>query len=342
MNRSKSRATLADVARHADVAKSTASLVFSAPTRVAPETVQRVLTAAKLLDYRPNPLAQGLKNRRGSMIGMLVNDMRNPLSGLAQTVAQRTAHEAQQMILTSTSEGDVENELEILSQFNRINIRGVVLTSAGKGEAHCARLRETGLHFVTLDLRLPELGCDHVGIDNRAATEGLTRHLIEKGHRRIAHISGGGTMSTSIGRRQGVEDALRAAGLPVEPLYMKDASFSGDTAAALTRELMELDTPPTAIVAANAPICAGVLRALDGLGLSCPEDLSVVTVDDPPWRELVKPRITCVTQPFDTMARAAVERILALQHGGWVRRSPPLVQEYQASFLAGDSVRDLS
>lgn len=336
------RATLADVALAASVAKSTASLAFSAPGRVAPATVTRVQEAASRLGYSPNPIAQSLKSQHGSMIGLLISDMNNPLNALTLTEAQHAAHEVNRLLLTSTSEGNPAKEIAILEQFARLKIKGVILTSSGQGADHAARLNRIGLQLVTLDLKLPHLRAHHVGLDNVKATSLLTRHLIAHGHRRIAYLSGDPGMSTAESRLDGFRKTMAEAALEIPDTFIAHADFAGTKALSCADTLLALPNPPTALIAANNIICARAIQAVRARGLHCPRDVSIVAVDPLPWAEIIDPQITCVEQPFAEMAKLATDWIAAAHRYGTAPDEAFKTAELAPVFMPGASVSTVS
>lgn len=333
------RATLSDVARAAKVAKSTASLAFSTPDRVAPDTVRRVKTAAKELGFHPNPIAQSLKSRRGAMIGLLIRDLENPLFAAVLALAQNAADQMNSLLLTATSEGDPKKELAILEQFERLNIKGVILTSAGTDSAHAARLNKMELDIVTLDLRLPDLNAHHIGLDNAQAAAVLTRHLLDYGHQHIAMLTGSSGVYTAEERARGFERTMQHAGLDVGPQDVIYADFSGKKAYLAAKDLLARPDRPTAIVTANSFICASVLRAIKEAGLRCPEDISLVSVDKLPYSEIIQPTITCVVQPLSEMASLATQWIASSETGNGQVTTEWKIKEFAPELIIGDSVR---
>ncbi|WP_299652605.1 LacI family DNA-binding transcriptional regulator [uncultured Tateyamaria sp.] len=335
------RTTLADVARAANVAKSTASLAFSAPQRVAPKTVTRIRQAATELGFSPNPIARSLKSQSSAMIGLLIVDMHNPLNSEVLTQAQQTAAETDNLLLTATSNGDATKELTILRQFERLNVKGVILTSAGHSKEHLEQLKALSIEIVTLDLKLPGLGCDHVGLDNATATRILCEHLIEQGHERIAYVSGERDIYTAARRLEGYERAMSDAGLSVPDENVVHADFAGKRALAMTRSLLSRQIRPSAIIAANNLICAGVIEAVWDAGLSCPDDISIVSVDAAPWPKFMSPQITYAEQPLSKMAELATKWIVDRGERPEEDKGPRL-SELKPRLITGNSVMTLS
>lgn len=306
MTRPDRRSTIADVARQAGVAKSTASLAFSAPARVAPPTLERVRDAASRLGYAPSVMAASLRSGRNNLVGLLAADMLNPHTAATLKAVEAACRARGRIVITATCDQGIAEEREILSHFRSLRIRGVILIGSGFGAAYTDGLRAHDVEFVTLDQHLPGLGADHVGLDDRLAMQTLVGHLAALGHRRIGHVAGTRGLWSAEERAAGMREACSAAGLdPADcPIVHCDYRADGGRDAALT--LLDRGERPTAIVAANNVTAIGALRALRARGLSCPGDVSLVSVDFLPWGDLIAPEMTCTIQPVTEMAEQAV------------------------------------
>lgn len=336
--RREKHATIADVANRAGVAKSTASLSFSTPDRVSQDTLQRVLSAAREIGYAPNAWAQSLKSGRNNLIGFMVSDMRNPHNGSILRAVQDNALAQGYLVITATSDDDPARELQILNQFLSMRIRGAIITASGNDNAYVKALSALPMAFVTFDQRLEGLNCDHVGLDNRLAVRMLTRHLLELGHRRIAHVAGTPGLWTARERLEGIRDSLAEAGLTLADDMVVNGHFRADPSYEQALRLLDRPDPPTAVIAANNVSAHGTLKAIRALGLRCPADVSLVSVDTLPWSDLIEPRITCTVQPVDRMAVKATEWLLdRLTHPGHANDRPGREAFLVPELLLGNS-----
>jgi len=199
------------------------------------------------------------------------------------------------------------------------DICGVILWYLG-GETNRSgleRLRAIKLPMVFVDRRPPEgFSGDYVGVDNRHAAERVVRHLIARGHRRIAHITNLESAHTVAERRRGYQDALREAGLPCDPALVFAGPFQEPEEvryAAMVQQLRELPEPPTAVFAVNDYSALCLIAAACEAGLHIPEDIEVAGFDDlERWRP-GPASLTSASQPFERMgiqaARLLVERV---------------------------------
>jgi LacI family transcriptional regulator len=150
---------------------------------------------------------------------------------------------------------------------------------------------------------------------NHAGALSAMEHLIGLGHRRIGFIGGRSDLQSAIRRRQGYEDGLRRAGLPVDADLIQDGDFTAAMAGLCARRLLNLPDPPTAIFAANDQSAFGVISAARELGIRIPDDLSVVGFDNIPEAAYSQPALTTVDQFVAEMGYAAIQLLMNLIQG---------------------------
>jgi len=304
------RATVTDVARNAGVSKSTVSLAFSAPQRVGEVTRTRILEAAEAVGYTPDPLAQSLKTGRRNLIGLILPDLTNPHGGAVLERVQASANQAGYMVMTATASHDPARDLEFVDGFRKLKLEGIVLMPSGTDETYVQALASSGVLFVTYGQQLAALDCDHVGLKNDHATLILTRHLISRGHRRIGHVAGDQRTWSGRERLKGVRAALAESGLALAPKDLVFGDYDARKSEAAACALLAQPDRPTALVTANNVTAIGVLRAIRHLGLRCPEDVALATVDELPLDDLLSPTVTCAVQPIHDMAQRAASWLI--------------------------------
>ncbi len=269
--------TIRDVAARAGVSKSLVSLVVRGDPHVSPARREAIRQAMAELGYRPNLTARSLSRSRSDAVGVLLNDLRNPwfvdlLAGLATTL--RTAG---LVPLMADSHTDQRIGVRSVDSLVRQGVDALVVVGTTSESEAVAQAAEQ-LPVVLAGTREPELpGVDVVVNDDWVGAELATRHLVELGHRRIAHLQGPGL----IGRlRAGAYQAvLREAGL--DPVgYLEPGGMSEESGDAATRRVLARHDPPTAILAFNDIAAIGALSALDDRGLRVPQDVSVVGYDN--------------------------------------------------------------
>ena len=303
-------ATIRDVARLAGVSISTVSLALNGTGPVSADTQKKVWDAANAVGYSPNPLAQSLKIGRTRLIGMVVGDISNPFFGRMLKAVERAMLEHGHLLVVSDSGVDPERERAILETLVAQRVAGIILTPVGTSKEHIEFLQSLETPMVLVDHKLEGLEADTITSDNVLASAMLTEHVIRFGHRRIAHIAGNAGLWTAERRKDGFRSTMAAAGLDVDESLIVDGDFDGERAYAETMRLLTRADRPTAIIAANNVMALGALQAMIDLGFRCPEDVSLLTVDDVPWGNVIQPRITMVAQDVDEIARVTSDFLL--------------------------------
>lgn len=328
--------TVLDVAKLAGVSAATAARALGGYGSVSAETTQRVKAAAVQLGYRPNSLARSMITGQTRSLGVVLADIENPFFyGALRGITDTARSHGFDILLANTDENaaDERNALRTLSERR---VEGVILCPAdyeGHDRSHVTSMIDTGTPVVLLDRPLPGLKTDSVGLNNRKAAYQATQSLLALGHRRIAIVTGGApdlverlrrprmagveriSVTTLGARAAGYRDALLDAGVDPVPEYLTAGGFHRDDAEATTRALMELASPPTAIIAFDSILSLGALMAFRHLGVRCPQDVSLVGFDDAEWAEVVSPPLTVVRQPVYEIGVKACELLLRrIQH----------------------------
>jgi LacI family transcriptional regulator len=304
-------ATIRDVARLADVSVATVSNVLNSADRVSPELSARVRAAMEKLSYTPHAGARSLRKRSSGLIGLVVGDITNPFfSDLFEAVEDAAAASGHLVLLCNSNERS-EREEAHLRMLRTQRIDGLILAPTGAVSMNRASLlAQLEVPIVLVDRAMEGLGYDAVVLDNRRAGFEATQHLIGCGHRRIGLVNGPDVLRTAAERLAGYREALLAAGLSLDPALVRDAGFRQQPAEQATADLLALQQPPSAIFATNNLMTVGVVKALADRGLACPQDISVIGIDDLPWAEAVSPRLSAIVQPVRAMGEAALDLLL--------------------------------
>ena len=305
--------TLRDVAAAAGVHPATASRALNPGTRglVNEETAQRVLEAAAGLGYRPNPIARGLKTSRSYTIGVVVPDLRNPLfPPIARGIEDRLEPAGYTSLLANT---DNEPDREQLS-FEALRARqvdGFITATARREHPMLQELAASGRPVVLVNRATDDDGLPSVVPDDQDGMRQAVRHVVELGHRRIAHLAGPFALTTGVHRYEGFVRGMEDAGVPVDPeLVAKGSGFTELEGARLARELIAAGRPFTAVLAANDLMALGCIDALREAGLECPRQVSVVGFNDMPWSDRFSPPLTTVRVPHHRLGAGAADLLI--------------------------------
>ncbi|GLY16895.1 LacI family transcriptional regulator [Kineosporia rhizophila] len=308
-------ATLRDVARHAQVSLRTVNNVVSGYQHVSEAMRSKVMAAMEELDYRPNPIARTLRTGRTGVLALVVPEIDVPFfAELAREVIHAAAGIGYRVIVDQTGH-DHERERQLLTGADRTMLFDGLLFSPLVTPAELQEMQEApSVPLVLLGEHDFDGRYDHVAIDNEQAAHDAVSHLISVGRRRIAAI---GTQpheeyATPQQRTAGFRRALGEAGLPLQPEYVRAAPHyrraAGYEAAC---DLLALPQPPDAIFCYADLLAMGAIRAVFDAGLSVPEDVAVVGIDDIEEGRYSRPTLSTVSLDTPHIARQAVQRLAA-------------------------------
>ncbi|MGH8793252.1 MAG: LacI family DNA-binding transcriptional regulator [Stackebrandtia sp.] len=305
---------LKDVAQLAGVSIKTVSNVVNGHPHVRPETRRRVEQAIGELNYRPNLSARSLRAARSGVIALAVPELDVPYFAELARYVVAEAEDRNWTVLIDHTDGSRERERVVTSGIRRELIDGLIFSPLALTAGDLAERTDT-TPMVLLGERVggdaaEPLVADHVLVDNVSAARQATTHLVELGRRRIAAI---GAQRTPAGvtarlRLRGYRQALRHAGLAVEPSLVRQAAdyHRADGASAMQR-LLELDEPPDAVFCFNDLLALGALRTLLHRGVRVPEDVALVGFDDIEDGRFSMPTLTTVRPDKARIAHLAVD-----------------------------------
>ena len=297
--------TIADVAQRAGVGVGTVSRVLNDSPLVSDRTRDRVLAVIDEMNYRPSALARGLSIGTAGVLAAVVQRMTSPsalqrLRGILD-VASEAGFDV--ILHNVKSEDDYRDQVRDLLRPDRC--AGGLLVSIKPEDQEVAKLARNPVPVVIVDGQLP--GIASLYIDDELGGRMATEHLIELGHERIAFV---GEWEDFIGfrptakRRTGYHKAMRDAGLEVPDYYVKTGPHEHLVTLASTNELLDLEKPPTAVVASADSHAMVITQGARARGLRVPDDLSVVGFDDLEIAEHLG--ISTIRQPlYDSGSRGA-------------------------------------
>jgi LacI family transcriptional regulator, galactose operon repressor len=295
--------TIQDIARQAGVSVSTVSRVLNKTVPVARAKRAAVLTAVDALGYRPNVVAQELARGHTLAVGVLPQRISNPFySRLLKGVEQGLRGTPYYPLFASGEQP--EEEAQALDMLLRHRVEALILIGGNIPDEKLLELsKRMSIVAIARHVRGLEQRCVRVG--NEEGAYKATRHLLDMGHRRIAHITGLRTHSDAIARRAGYERALAEEGIARDPHLILEGDFEEQSGLAAAESLVKTGTRFTAIFAANDQMAVGAMLALFRHGLAIPQAVSLVGFDDQPSAAYTCPPLTSIRQPAVEMGRAA-------------------------------------
>jgi LacI family transcriptional regulator len=302
-----------DVARAAGVHSGTVSRVLNPVTRplVNPRTAERVEAAARELGYSLNPIARSLKTRRSYSIGVVIPDLTNPLFPPMIRGMEEVLDRAGYTTLVASTDGDADRERQRVQTLMGRHVDGFVIATASRRDRLVADMLAGGMAVVLVNRTTEGGGVLAVVPDDRKGSALAVDHLVELGHRRIAHVAGPRGLSTGHLRWRGFVEAMEDHGLEVDPKLVAVADGYTEAAGArAARDLLHAARRPTAVVAANDLLALGVYAALADAGLRCPRDVSVIGFNDMPFTDRFSPPLSTIHIPQARIGSRAAELLL--------------------------------
>lgn len=330
---------LQQVAARAGVSTSTVSRVLSRPDLVNASTRALVERVIRELQYKPSRVARRLRAERTSsgLIGLLIPDIQNPFFADVVRGVEDVAQDHGHSLFIGNSDEDVQKERQYLDLLRSESVDGIVLPPCEENDKAAHALIRDGVPVVCIDRRLTGITVDTVVLNNVAAADQATEHLLRAGHRRIGFIEGRPQISTSEERLEGYAKALARHRIRTPRTLVRAGDSRQASGRALAGELLDLDPAPTALIAGNNLMTVGALEAIRERGLRIPHDVALVGFDDIPWMAVHEPPLTVVRQPAYEMGRRAME--LLIQRIADPARTPSTVVLSAELVVRASSVR---
>ena len=300
--------TVNDVAKRAGVSMKTVSRVINREDSVAKETRRKVLAAIEDLEYVPNLWAQRLRSGQSGVIALLFYDatpsyIMDVINGLMDCGDQY--HYT--INLHRVNVKDPKQVDHILSVAGQKQIEGFVITPpCDNSEQLIDGLHRMKFPFVQLSPRKRTNEYAWVSATDEEGSCEAARYLLALGHNRIGIIQGDVDHQASWDRLNGYKFALQEAGVNIDEGLIKQGGWTFRSGLREARSLMSIPQPPSAIMAADDQVAAGIIQAAWELGVNCPEQISVIGFDDVPLARQITPPLTTIKQPISEIAHKAM------------------------------------
>jgi LacI family transcriptional regulator len=321
-----------DIARDLGVSIITISKVLRNHPDIGDETRERVLARVKELDYRPNFAARSLVTGRSYLVGLVVPDLIHPFfAEVAKSLSDVLRRNGYYLIVSSAEE-DPELEEQEINQLLARRLDTLIVASCRSTVELFFRMEKQEMPYVLLDRELPGLSANFVGVDDEAVGMLATRHLIEIGCKRIAHIRGP-EYSPALQRLEGYKRALKQAGLTILDDYIiaerKVDVDSRRHGAEAMGQLLSRKPRPDGVFCFNDPLALGAMtRALDE-GLRIPEDLAIIGCGNLHYDDALRVPLSSVDQQSRRMGEEAARITLGILNSKTVRKPEKVLLEPQ-------------
>jgi DNA-binding LacI/PurR family transcriptional regulator len=307
--------TLEQVAALAGVSRATVSRVVNGSPRVSPERRALVEQAIGKLGYVPNRAARSLVTRRSDSVALVVFEpearvFAEPFfAGMARGVASALAATDLQLVLLMAQ--DPAQRERVVRYIVNHHADGVLLASLHGEDPLPRRLADAGVPTVLMGRPAGRVAASYVDADNRGGAREAVAYLAANGRQRIATITGTQDLSVGRDRLDGYQDALRAAGLPVDMRLVEPGDFSEESGHRAMAALLDREPDLDAVFAASDLMALGAMRVLKDTGRKVPEQVAVVGFDDSVLARHAEPQLTTVRQPVEEMGRQMTRLLLA-------------------------------
>jgi LacI family transcriptional regulator len=304
--------TIYDVAERAGVSIATVSAVLNKSKFVSDELTNRVLDAAGALDYQINHLARSVQLGSSRTVGMLIPSFATPDPFYAQVISgvEDVLSRGQYALLLGQTYNELERQSRYLQAFRARLVDGILLFQNAGEDPELRKYLDQKKPVVFVGRVPEEAGRDVAATDIAAGTRMGVEHLLSQGHKRVALLTVGSSISVHVSRLAGWRQALHAKGLAAPEEYHRSVNLSAESAQEATGELLKLSPRITAIFADNLLLVTGILKALREKNISCPDEIDVMSSDDAEWLDVFEPSISTVVQPSYELGRTAAELLL--------------------------------
>jgi LacI family transcriptional regulator len=299
-----------DVAKLAGVSPATVSRVLNGSALVKEKTKQKVLLAVEELGYFPNAAAKQLRSQKTMTIGVVVTDINISYNADIIKGIENIAHPRKYKVLICDSDNQKEKEHDYLSLLMDRTVDGMIFVAPHLKDQVLIDLAERNYAIGLIGRYIEHLKIPCAHTDNVKFSKDVVEHLIERGHRQIAFLSGYADVVDSYERLEGYIKALRDRQISFRPELIESGNFNEEGGYAAIKRLFAKNIPFSAVYAANDEMALGVYTACRELGMDIPKQLAIVGVDNDRICKYIHPTLSTVNQPKYTMGALISEKLI--------------------------------
>lgn len=304
--------TIKDIAKEAGVSIATVSFIVNGKDQhISEATRQRVKDVMKKYNYIPNAMAGSLVTRRTGIIGLILPDITNPFfPGIARGAEDRANEEGYSIIFCNTDD-KIEVEEKYIESLTSKMVDGIIIAHSSNSDEMGEILERTQIPVILIDRDFDSKNIlGKVLVNNKDGARQAVCHMVEKGYRKIAYLSGSLKTQTAMDRLEGYKEALREQNLPVVEALIKYGEYRVEWGRKGIEELLTEKQDFDAVFCGNDLIAIGAMKELLKHGYRVPEDKGVMGFDDIYMAQMVEPELTTVKQPNYEMGYQAVDLLI--------------------------------
>ena len=309
--------TIKDIAKALGLSTSTVSRALRDSYEISPETKKLVLEYSEKINYRPNPIALSLKEKRSRSIGIIVCEIANSFFSQIINGIESIAYDKGYNVIIAQSHESYDREVLNVQYLASRSIDGLLVSVSSETQdlSHLKNLHDRGFPIVFFDRIVDEMETHKVIVDNFKGAYDATEHLIKSGYRHIAALAGSEYLSITKERLGGYRKALEDHGIPYDEHYIQHCLHGGmlynEVENALS-ELLKLKKKPDAIIASADKLTTNCLRYFKKRKIKVPDDVALIGFSNLDLTDLLSPSLSVVRQPAFEMGELSTELLIQL------------------------------
>lgn len=303
--------TIKDIARLSGVSTTTVSKIINKKDKdISQNTIDRVNKIMKEHNYVPSTIARSMVTKKTKTIGIIIPDIRNPFFPELTRGAEDMAHDLGYNLIICNTDDDIAKERQYMDILKKKMVDGIIFTasSAESSISHISK-NDPPMVLVDRDVELPNLK-GRIVVDNITGGYIATKHLIDKGCKKIGIITGSKTSLPSIHRYEGYLKALKEANMEIREDICRFGSFKSEYGYEVVMDILDKETDVDGIFCASDMIAIGAMKGIKEKGLNIPDDIKIVGFDDIYISGYLNPGLTTVRQPIYSIGAEAAKLLI--------------------------------
>lgn len=305
--------TIYDIANKLNLSTSTVSRALKNHGSISKKTTKIVNDTAEKMGYRPNHLASSLRNNKTKTIGVLISRINRPFMASLISGIEETSQKAGYNVIITQSHDSYQDEVDMVQALYNSRVSGLICSLAMETTKtdHFQQFIDKNIPLVFVDRVPKDFNTYRVMIDNYSAGYKATKHLIEQGCTRIAHIAGLKFRNIYNERERGYRDALEQHNLTVdEDLIVHVNTMSYEEGEKATNRLFDLSKPPDGIFSSNDTTAISAIQVAKSRGLNVPQDIAIIGFNNDPISRIIDPNLSTISHPAFEMGKTSAKKIL--------------------------------
>lgn len=308
--------TIKDIARKAGVAPSVVSRALNNKYGVKDSTKDLILKLAQEMNYYPNTAARSLVTRKTETIGIMMADISEPYYSQLIRGMEYIANQTGYTLLFSNSYESLEHNRVLQKMINAQRVDGIIIVGSNIQEKNFSlALLEQEIPFVLVERNFSDPRVNCIWVDNVEGAYQATKYLVEKGHRKIAHITGNLYFQVALDRLDGYKKALQEGRIDYSEELVVSGNFVWQSGYETMKDILRHHPQCTAVFVASDTMAYGALQAITETGLTVPDDIAIIGFDDLEFSSLTNPPLTTIRQPRYEIGQKAMELLTDILRG---------------------------